>query len=118
MSEGEERNAAYLTLGVEHLRNAVRYADRGRHVFFDEATPDTYLLVEGELRKAFESLNRLGRSFWRVNPALSQARIGEIRQLLTHDYTDVDPAVVWGIVTKEAPPLLRRLATAKVPKPR
>ncbi len=93
MSEGEERNAAYLTLEVEHLRNAVRYADRGRRVFFDETTPDTHLLVEGELRKAFESLNRLGRSFWRVNPALSQDRIGEIRQLLTHDYTDVDPAI-------------------------
>ena len=118
MSEGEERNAAYLALGVEHLRNALRYADRGRRVFFDEGTPDTYLLVEGELRKAFESLNRFGRSFWRANPALSQDRIGEIRQLLTHDYTDVDPAVVWGIVTKEARPLLRRLAKARVPKPR
>lgn len=103
----------YLALGIEHLRNALRYAARGRRVYFDERTPDTYLLVEGELRKAYEALNRLGQPFWKANPLVPRDRVGEIRQLLTHDYTDVDPAVVWGIVTREARPLLRRLARAK-----
>ncbi|HUZ80247.1 MAG TPA: HepT-like ribonuclease domain-containing protein [Thermoplasmata archaeon] len=116
MIDAADRSEVYLVLAVEHLRNALQYAERGRRVFFDEGTPDTYLLVEGELRKAFESLNRLGRPFWKANPMVPRDRIGEIRQLLTHDYVDVDPALVWGVVTKEARPLLRRLARAKAPR--
>lgn len=116
MTETAERNRVYLALSVEHLRTALQYADRGRRIYFDKASPDTYLLVESELRKAFESLNRLGQSFWRANPTLPRDQIGEIRQLLTHDYTDIDPVVVWGIATKEARSLLRRLTKAKLPK--
>lgn len=73
-------------------------------------------LIEGELRKAFESLNRQGDSFYHANPKLDRARIGEIRQLLTHDYADMDAAIIWRLATEEAPTLLRLLARAKVPR--
>ena len=105
----------HLARALDHLRAAIRYSERGKAVFFDDEVPDTYLLVEGELRKAFESLNRLGRSFFQANPRFDPIRIGEIRQLLTHDYAEVDREVVWSIVRADAPRLVRGTLRAKRP---
>ncbi|MFZ3355659.1 MAG: HepT-like ribonuclease domain-containing protein [Thermoplasmata archaeon] len=116
MKAGREANEVYLSLAVEHLRNAVRYARRGHDVFFDSANPDTLLLVEGELRKAYESLNRLGKSFRIANPTVEWDRVGEIRQMLTHDYAEIDREAVWEMVTEDAPALLRRASRAKIPR--
>lgn len=114
MNVGRARNR--LSLSIEHFQEAIRYSQRGRDLFFDEENPDTLRLVEGELRKAFESLNRQGDSFFHLNPRLDRTRIGETRRLLTHDYADLDADVIWRLVTEDAPRLLRQLARAKVPK--
>jgi uncharacterized protein with HEPN domain len=84
------RNEANLALGIEHLQIALQYVERGRRTYFDESNFDTQRLIESELRKAFESLSRLGPSFWHGNPTLPRDRIGEVRQLLTHDYAGGD----------------------------
>jgi uncharacterized protein with HEPN domain len=113
---GREANEVNLSRAIEHLRAAISYSERGRETFFDEEVPDTFLLVEGELRKAFESLNRLGRSFFSANSQLDRDRVGEIRQLLTHDYSDVDRDLVWAIVREDAPKTLRILSRARRPR--
>lgn len=115
MTENAERNVTNLAYGIEHLQIALRYVDRGRKAFFDEKNPDTRRLVESELRKAYESLYRLGPSFWKANPSLPRDRVGQILQLLTHDYSEVGSEDVWRVATAEARPLLRRLARTKVP---
>jgi uncharacterized protein with HEPN domain len=115
MNPGRAANEVYLALGIEHLRAAVGYARRGRTAFFNEKDPVLSVAVESELRKAFESLNRLGQPFWRANPSLPRDRIGEIRQILTHDYAEVDAELIWSVVTDEAPTLLRKLSRAKLP---
>lgn len=112
----EDRTRDRLSLTVEHLQSAIDYARRGREVFFDHDNPDTQRLVEAELRKAFESLNRQGDAFFNANPGLDRAAIAATRQALTHDYAEVDPDVIWRLVTQEAPRLLRRLSRSKVPK--
>jgi uncharacterized protein with HEPN domain len=111
----EDRSRDRLALAIEHLQNGVEYSRRGRAVFFEDSDPDTRRLVEGELRKAFESLKRLGDGFYHANPTLDRERIGAIRQLLTHDYSDVEPEQLWRMVSIEAPRLLRRLARAQLP---
>ncbi len=116
MIEVRLRNEANVVLGIEHLQIALRYAERGRRVYFDEQNPDTRRLVESELRKAYESINRLGPSVRQAHPSLPWERIGQVRQMLTHDYAGIDPNEVWKIVSQEARPLLRRLAKAKMPK--
>lgn len=116
MKPDSSTNQLNASRALDHLRAAVKYADRGREVFFDSAVPDTFLLVEGELRKAYESLNRLGRSFYRANPKLDRDRIGEIRQRLTHDYVDVDPGFIWKVATEEAPGVIHLLTRAKMPR--
>lgn len=110
-----DRTQERLSLAIEHLQNAIRYAKRGRDTFFDRENPDTQRLVEGEIRKAFESLNRQGDRFYHENPSLDRTRIGEVRQQLTHDYADVDTDLLWRLATVEAPLLLKRLARAKIP---
>jgi len=110
----EDRSRERLSLAIEHLQNAIEYSRRGRSVFFDTEDPDTQRLVEAEMRKAFESLNREGDRFFHENPSLDRSRIAEVRQSLTHDYADVDPAELWRMVTEEAPRLLRRLTRARV----
>jgi uncharacterized protein with HEPN domain len=111
-----DRIADLLSLAVEHLRYAIGYSDRGRQVFFDPDDPDTSRLVESELRKAYESLNRLGKAFYRSNPSLPEREIGRIRELLTHDYGDLDIEEVWRVATQEAPGLLRRLSRIRAPR--
>jgi uncharacterized protein with HEPN domain len=101
---------------LEHLRAAVKYADRGTDAFFDAEVPDTYLLVEGELRMAYESLNRLGQSFCQANPRFDQNRIGEVRQRLTHDYSEVGRNFVWKVAEEDAPGLIHLLTRAKIPR--
>ncbi|MGA9839013.1 MAG: HepT-like ribonuclease domain-containing protein [Thermoplasmata archaeon] len=116
MEEGPATNEVFLALAVEHLRGAVRYARRERRVFFNEANPDTFQLTEGELRKAFASLHRVGRSFRAANPLVDWERVGEVRQDLTHDYADIDREVGWAAATRDVPKLLHRLSRAKRPK--
>jgi uncharacterized protein with HEPN domain len=105
-----------LSLAIEHLQQAIEYARRGRRVFFDPENPDTSRLVESELRKAYEAMNRLGQPLFRANPSLPEDEIGRVRQLLTHDYGDVILEEVWRTVTEEAPKLLRQLTKVKIPK--
>jgi uncharacterized protein with HEPN domain len=107
---------ANVAKALEHLREAVSYSQRGKATYSSPNNPDTRRLVESELRKAFETLNRLADSFWNANPRIDRARVGEIRQMLTHDYVDVDPQVLWRIASSEVPPLLKSLLRAKIPK--
>ena len=116
MSAGKRTDQLNASRALDHLRSAVRYADRGHDPFFDPGVPDTFLLVESELRKAYESLNRLGQSFFIANPKSDRGRIGEVRQLLTHDYSDVEREVVWHLVRDEVPNLLHLIARAKFPR--
>ncbi len=116
MKTGPASSQTNLALGIEHLQKAISYAGRGRDEFFAEEDPVLSVAVEAELRKAFESINRLGVSFWSANPQVKRHRIGEIRQLLTHDYTAASRQVVWDVATEEAPRLLRRLARARAPR--
>jgi uncharacterized protein with HEPN domain len=118
VTDEDSRNPAYLSLGIQHLQIALRYAERGRRVFFDEKNPDTARLVESELRKAYESLNRLGASFWNANPPVPRDRIGKTRQLLTHDYAGIEREEIWRIVSQDARPLLHLLMKAKIPTTR
>jgi uncharacterized protein with HEPN domain len=116
MTGGRSRNETNRALGIEHLQIALAYAGRGRKVFFNERDPDTRRLVEAELRKAYESINRLGDSFWNAYPRLDRARVGAIREELTHEYPEVTAIEVWKIVSEDARPLLHQLSKAKVPK--
>lgn len=109
-------NRAYLALALEHLKRAIQYSDRGRSAVFDASNPDTFLLVEGELRKGYESLNRLGQSFWLANPKIDRDRMGEVRKQLSHDYADVGREFVWLVARKEAPHLVRLLNRIRAPK--
>jgi len=111
-----DRTTERLALAIEHLQNAIEYSRRGRNLFLDSENPDTRRLTEGELRKAFESLNRLGDGFFHSNPTLDRDWIGGVRQLLTHDYVEVDPVALWKLVHEDAPRLLRRLVRATVSK--
>ena len=71
--------------------------------------------MESELRKAFESLNRLSPEFFELNPGMGKHDIFETRQLLTHDHTEVDRETVWRIAKEQTPRLLPKLERAKLP---
>ena len=118
MTREDSRNPAHLSLGIQHLQIALSYAERGRRVFFDERNPDTSRLAKSELLKAYESMNRLGASFWSANPTVPRDRIGKTRQLLTHYYAGIDRKEIWRIGSRDPHPLLHLLMKAKIPKAR
>ncbi|AHY47157.1 hypothetical protein RradSPS_1874 [Rubrobacter radiotolerans] len=63
--------------------------------------------VERELSIVGEAVSQAARRF----PEMEQY-IGDVRQIvgfrnrIIHAYADVDPAIIWGIVRNEVPPLL------------
>ncbi|MCI4326406.1 MAG: DUF86 domain-containing protein [Thermoplasmata archaeon] len=109
-------NRTFVALGIEHLEAAVRYGQLGKRAFFADKSPIVFVAVESELRKAYESLNKLGPTARRAHPTLPFDRMAEIRRVLTHDYAGVDREDVQKMVTQEAPSLLRQLSKLKLPK--
>jgi hypothetical protein len=112
----DRRRGVCSRRGTLRIDLSAEDARRGRRVSFSEDNPDTDLLVEGELRSAFESLARLGTSFRLANPAVDWDRLAEVGQELTRAYAGVECETVWGVATSDAPTLLHRLNRPRIPK--
>jgi len=56
-----------------------------------------------------EAAKRVSEEFRRAHPEIPWAEAARTRDRLAHGYMSVDLQVVWGIVTKDLPPLISRL---------
>jgi uncharacterized protein with HEPN domain len=98
---------------LEDIRQAVSRVEQ----FTASTTAEDYLAsellqsaVERQFEIAAEALNRL----LKLSPDLATRlteyrRIIDFRNLLSHGYDLVDPAIVWGVVEKDIPVLRREV---------
>jgi uncharacterized protein with HEPN domain len=104
----ERRDAALLWDMAEAARRAVE--------FIHDKTFDDYRtssLVQYAVERAIEILgeaaNRVSREFQEAHPEIPWRQMVGQRNVLIHEYGDVDHALVWSVVQKHIPALLAQI---------
>ena len=102
-------DASYLIDIVHYAEVACRFVgDMPRQDF--EQNEMVRLATQKALEVIGEASNKLTLAFRAEHPDLEWARMIAMRNLLVHNYGNVDAAVVWDVVKTKQPVLLEKLA--------
>lgn len=84
--------------------------------FLEQQTEDTFIADEMvscavmyKLQNIGETVKRLSEDFKAKRPNVPWKQIAGMRDVLVHDYTEVDRVAVWEAATKNMPELLKEL---------
>ena len=104
----EERDAAYLW----DMRDAARtardlVAGMNLQAFLEDRR--TQLAVERALELVGEAARRVSAGLREAHPELPWRSIVGLRNVLVHDYGEIEPARVYAVVVRDIPPLLAAL---------
>lgn len=96
---------------LEDMRQAANHVI----AFTSNATRDEYLgsiLLRSAVERQFEILAEALNRLLKLSPQLAQRitdyrRIVDFRNVLSHGYDLVDPLIVWGVIEKDVPVLVR-----------
>jgi len=67
--------------------------------------------IERSLELVGEASKRVSASFQASHPEISWRRIAGLRNILAHDYGDINDAIVWNVAKSEIPNLIATLRT-------
>lgn len=100
---------------LEHMPRAIdrilRFAPVDRHGFdSDEMRRDS---IERNLITLGDAATRVPREFQDAHPEIPWRQIIGMRNVLTHDYEDIDPGIVWNAVAKDIPLLRDSIAVLR-----
>ncbi|MFH0795102.1 MAG: DUF86 domain-containing protein [bacterium] len=70
-----------------------------------------------EIQIIGEATKRLSMEFRHAHPEISWAVIAGTRDKLIHDYDQVNLELIWSVVSKQLPPLLKQLEPLLPPAP-
>lgn len=104
----EERDAACLLDMVRHAEGvALAVADRS----FDDysADEDLRLLVERRIEIIGEAARSVSEAFQKAHPDIPWRKIVAQRNVLAHNYGEIDDEIMWDVATVSIPELLRLL---------
>ncbi len=90
-----------------HIRDCINrieeYTTEGKSVFFgDLKTQDA---VIRNLQTLYESTQRLPDDWKAIRPEIDWRTIGDFRNVLAHQYLDIDLDIVWNVVKNYLPDL-------------
>ncbi len=94
---------AYVEHVLECIARICEDAAPGREAVFASRTLQDAILRN--LQVLCESTQRIGQPLKQLNPEIDWQSIAGMRNVLVHDYFDVDFETVWLIVTRDLPPL-------------
>ena len=91
-----------------HIRDACQSIQGYFALLHGPAIPEQVLLdaVCRRLEIIGEAARKIGPEFRQQHPEIPWREMGDLRNVLIHDYEGTDPEVVWGIVEKHIPRLL------------
>lgn len=99
----------------DHLEDMLRHA-REALSFTAGKTYEDYLgsrLLQLAVERAIEILGEAARrvspAFRETHPVIPWAKILSQRNVLAHEYGEVDPALIWGLLRKHLPELVESL---------
>lgn len=104
----EEKDGAYLLDMLEAARHVTSFA---ANLSFDEylRNPLHRMAVERGLEIIGEASRRVSVSFKASHPEIPWRDVIGLRNVLTHDYGEVNQDRLWEIATRDVPDLIRRL---------
>jgi uncharacterized protein with HEPN domain len=102
------KDDAYLE-DILHAARAIRRFTGGVSFEQFEANEEKYEAVNRKLQIIGEAARRLSPEARKLFPEIPWNLVTAMRNILVHDYDDVDLRVVWDTVEKDLPPLIARL---------
>jgi len=112
----DDRDAGYLLDMLQHARGVVR-ATSGRTLEDYAENEDLRLLVERRLEIIGEAARRVSEPFRTAHPEIPWRKIIAQRNVLAHEYGEIQDDVVWQVVTVSIPDLIRALEPLVPPVP-
>lgn len=112
----DQRDASYLW----DMLDAARWVlNSTRGVSFVEYTDDRklYLAVERAIQIIGEAANRVSPDFQQSHPEIPWRGMVAQRNVLVHEYGDVEHALIWDLIQRELPALVEQLERLVPPAP-
>ena len=97
----------YLVHISESISGIEQYTAQGRELFM--ASTLIQDAVVRNLQTLSESAQRLSQTLKAQHPEIDWRGIGEVRNILVHEYLGVDPNHVWEIIVNDLPSLKRAI---------
>jgi len=112
----DDRDAGYLLDMLHHARGVVRTTS-GRTLEDYAGDENLRLLVERRLEIIGEAARRVSEPFRSAHPEIPWRKIIGQRNVLAHEYGEIQDDVVWQVVIVNMPDLIRALEPLVPPLP-
>ncbi|HYX25015.1 MAG TPA: DUF86 domain-containing protein [Thermoanaerobaculia bacterium] len=112
----EQRDASYLWDMLQAARQAIGFTRDVTFAAYSQ-NPMLYLAVERAIQIIGEAANRVSPPFQQAHPEIPWRKIVAQRNVLVHEYGDVDPALIWDLVQEYLPLLVAQLEDLVPPPP-
>ena len=101
-------DAGYLLDMIQHARGILRSVKNKtlQDYLCDE---DLRLAVERRVEIIGEAARRVSRTFQDAHPEIPWGKIIAQRNILTHEYSDIEDEIVWAVATVSIPELIELL---------
>jgi len=112
----EQRNAALLWDILEAARRAAEFTQN--KTFLDyQKNPLVQYAVERALEIVGEAANRISKEFQEAHPEIPWRKMVGLRNVLIHEYGEIDHALVWTVVQEHLPVLVAQIVPLLPPLP-
>jgi len=112
----EQRDAALLWDILQAARRAIEFTQNKTFADY-QASPLLQYAVERALEIVGEAANRIGAGFRDAHAEIPWRKITGQRNVLIHEYGDVDHTLVWSVVHDHLPILISQIEPFLPPPP-
>lgn len=113
----DQRDASYLWDMLEAARWVIE-STRGTSLVEYSSNRMLYLAVERSVQIIGEAANRVSPEFQQAHPEIPWRRIVSQRNVLVHEYGDVEHALMWDLIERDLPILVEQLVSLIPPLPK
>jgi uncharacterized protein with HEPN domain len=104
----DKDNSVYLNHINDSVSEILSYLNRSNFETFSENTWDQAAVMR-HLEIIGEAANNLDKEFQNQNNAIPWNVIIGLRNVVIHDYMDVDINIIWQIITQDLKPLQKQI---------
>ena len=112
----DHRDVSYLWDMLEAARQVIEFT-RGATLADYSSKPMLHLAVERAIEIIGEAANRVSPDFQSAHPEIPWRKIVDQRNVLVHEYADVEHALIWDLVQRHLPILIEQLEPLIPPPP-